>query len=613
MNDIFSPYRGNRWLTLAGVALGALAGVVLVSSGAYAWYFGDRIAPNAWVGSVAVGGVTRDEARQGLEEVVGGVAATGVRLSFDGERVEVIPAGAIGYEVDIGSAVDDAFFRGHDPEATDFRNAMATIGALRSRHVVDAPVRVNAEALVGEIDTIARLSESARRDIRLSVSGVKVSLLTDTAPGRVIDRTAAFTAVMRSLTSLDREPVRLTLVDDLPVADASSGPSAVTAAQKILARPLTLQYEDVSFFIGRERIGQWMTSAYEGTALKPSVSRTQIAAYVTTVATRLNVDPVPPVIKTEGGRVTSFTPSRVGRAVQEDELIGLITDTLLARTQAGGTDTLAIPVKTTAMALRGLEDGSGITELIGKATTPFTGSPKNRIANIKNGVKFLSGSVIQPGQEFSTIGALGVIDNTTGYLPELVIKGDRTTPEFGGGLCQVSTTLFRAVMDAALPITERRNHSVRIGYYEKDGFGNKIGPGLDATIYQPNPDFKFRNDTAHPVLLIGYVTGDKVTFELYGTRDGRTSQIIGPKVLSESSAPEPVYLESTDIPVGTTKQVELPRPGGHTVATYVVTYPDGRSNTQTFESWYRRSPAMYLRGVAVLSTPLPVSPPTPTP
>jgi vancomycin resistance protein YoaR len=217
----------------------------------------------------------------------------------------------------------------------------------------------------------------------------------------------------------------------------------------------------------------------------------------------------------------------------------------------------------------------------------------------------LSGIVIKPDEVFSTVQALGTIDNTTGYLPELVIKGDRTIPEFGGGLCQVSTTLFRAALDAGLPITERQNHSRRVSYYEKDERGVFIGPGLDATIYDTGPDLKFLNDTGNPILVISYVVGSKITFELYGTRDGRTSEIIGPTALTSLDPGDPVYIETDALAPGQTKQVEWAISGGSAVATYQVTYPDGHQEVQEFRSYYRRWPDKFLVGPA----PFPVSPP----
>ena len=363
----------------------------------------------------------------------------------------------------------------------------------------------------------------------------------------------------------------LQLHDDMPKADPTKANTAVAQARKMLARPLLLQYEDLQFYISRERLGTWITSTYDGDQLTASLDRDAIAAYVVTVANALNIASQPPQITTQDGRVTGFVPPKVGRSVQEDKLADMIVGAVNART---GTDkigdNLVVPLKSTKMSLVGMDADSGITELIGRATTPFTGSPRNRISNIKNGVKYLTGTIVASGEEFSTLKTLDVIDNTTGYLPELVIKGNRTVPEFGGGLCQVSTTLFRAVLDAGLPVTARRNHSYRVSYYEKDGNGKVIGPGLDATIYQPDTDFKFRNDTAHPVLIIGYVAGDKITFELYGTKDGRTSQIIGPTKLTETPPGEPIYIETTDLAPGVIKQVETPHPGGSATATYIV-------------------------------------------
>jgi vancomycin resistance protein YoaR len=152
------------------------------------------------------------------------------------------------------------------------------------------------------------------------------------------------------------------------------------------------------------------------------------------------------------------------------------------------------------------------------------------------------------------------------------------------------------VLNAGLPVVARRNHSYRVSYYEKDGAGAFIGPGLDATIYEPDVDFKFRNDMATPVLIIGSVTGDKVTFEIYGTKDGRTSVVVGPKLLTEVPSGPAIYAETDALPKGMTRQVETPHPGGTAVATYTVTYKDGRKAMQTFNSRYRPWPAQYLVG-----------------
>lgn len=576
---------------------------------AYGWYINERMAPNTWVGSISIGNLTRDAAIARLQSAIDDLEKNGIRLDVEGD-VEIIYPRDIGFDINLGEVIDKAFARGHS--GGYLTRQWDRLKALWSEQHIPASVHYDDISLSLLIADIAAPKDMARRDIRLEVEGIRVNLLTDTSPGRVIDRAHTEQLIARSLNELDTKLISVNLIDDQPRADVSLAGTAVTSAVKMLSRPLLLSYEDLQFSISRTRIGSWITSDYERLQLKAGLNEAAIGQYITGIAQALNVSPEPPQITTEDGRVTGFTPPKVGRAVQEGELVRLIITAISDRAAEDKIgDTIAIPMKTSKMSVDGLSIASGISELVGKATTPFTGSPKNRVSNIKNGVKFLSGSIIQPGDEFSTLNTLGVIDNTTGYLPELVIKGDRTIPEFGGGLCQVSTTLFRAVLNAGLPVTARRNHSYRVSYYERDGNGAYIGPGLDATIYEPEPDFKFRNDTAHPILIIGYVVGDKVTFELYGTKDGRKSSIDGPYLLTETAPGEPVYIETTELAPGVIRQVETAHPGGSTIATYVIAYPDGHVASQEFRSYYRRWPAKYLKGVLVLSSPSPSPSPVP--
>lgn len=157
---------------------------------------------------------------------------------------------------------------------------------------------------------------------------------------------------------------------------------------------------------------------------------------------------------------------------------------------------------------------------LARGETNFAGSPSNRIHNIRVATEKFNGLVIFPGEEFSFNKYLGNVDAGNGYLPELVIKEHVTTPEYGGGICQVSTTAFRAAILSGLDITQRRNHSYPVRYYGT--------PGYDATVYAPYTDFRFRNDTTDPVLLKTQVIGVKVLFDVWGKGDGRTVIVNGP-------------------------------------------------------------------------------------
>lgn len=162
----------------------------------------------------------------------------------------------------------------------------------------------------------------------------------------------------------------------------------------------------------------------------------------------------------------------------------------------------------------------GINELVAVGESNFKGSPRNRRVNIRVGADKFQGLIIAPGEEFSFNKVLGDVDAEHGFLPELVIKKTGTVPEFGGGLCQVSSTAFRAAMNAGLPITARRNHSYAVQYYAPQG--------TDATIYPGVQDFKFKNDLSSHLLIRTRIEGDKLFYDFYGTKDDRKVTFDGP-------------------------------------------------------------------------------------
>ena len=162
----------------------------------------------------------------------------------------------------------------------------------------------------------------------------------------------------------------------------------------------------------------------------------------------------------------------------------------------------------------------GIKTLLAIGESDFTGSHNARIHNIKVGTTKFNGAIIKPGEEFSFNNILGEVDEKTGYLPELVIKSGKTIPEFGGGLCQLSTTIFRAAILAGLPITERRPHAYPVKYYSPQGF--------DATIYPGVVNLKFTNNTQGHILLQTKLEGTKLFVELYGSSDDRQVVVDGP-------------------------------------------------------------------------------------
>ena len=173
-------------------------------------------------------------------------------------------------------------------------------------------------------------------------------------------------------------------------------------------------------------------------------------------------------------------------------------------------------------------DNMGITALLATGESNFYGSTKNRRHNITVGASKFHGILIGPEDEFSFNKVLGKVGAKQGYLPELVIKKGVTTPEYGGGLCQVSTTAFRAAVSTGLEITERKNHAYPVKYYNPQG--------TDATIYPPHPDLRFKNNSPAYILIQTRIERNNLYFDFYGSDDNRKVILTGPYLYDKTTS-----------------------------------------------------------------------------
>jgi vancomycin resistance protein YoaR len=239
-----------------------------------------------------------------------------------------------------------------------------------------------------------------------------------------------------------------------------------------------------------------------------------VYAWTNQIANSVNATASEPAIKVVNGRVTEFTPPQTGKALDRYTNALKIIEEL-----SRGNTSIELTVHST-QPTKSLEsmNNLGLKELIGRGESKFNGSPANRRWNIRVGVQKMTGIIVKPGEEFSFNKYLGPVEASTGFKPELVIKAEGTIPEFGGGLCQVSSTAFRAAMHAGLPITARRNHSYAVQYYAPQG--------TDATIYPGSADLKFTNDTGHNILIWPYFKDENyLVFDFYGQFDGRKVEL----------------------------------------------------------------------------------------
>lgn len=323
--------------------------------------------------------------------------------------------------------------------------------------------------------------------------------------------------------SINLEP---TITPAEPVlSDAEITPTAAFALQ-LLRDGFTLTASEQTWTMTPFTIRRFMTFQTQPRPEDPNRYQLSVhfetaglAEYLTTTLTP-GINRLPQDARftiSENGSVEQSAPAEIGQALNIDETVNRI-NTALQKYELSAEP--VISVSEPAIKDQADIESLDITTLLATGETSFAGSPKNRIHNIKVGTTRYQGLLIPPGAVFSFNQFLGPVTAAAGYKPELVIKHNKTIPEYGGGLCQVSTTVFRAATLAGLGITERRNHAYAVRYYGT--------PGFDATIYPPNTDFKFTNDTDGYVLMQTKIEGTNLSIELWGKADGREVVIDGP-------------------------------------------------------------------------------------
>jgi len=235
----------------------------------------------------------------------------------------------------------------------------------------------------------------------------------------------------------------------------------------------------------------------------------------------------------------------------------------------------------------------GIFALLGRGESDYSGSILPRIHNLTLAAERASGVLVPPGEVFSLSRAIGKINASTGYDSAWIISNGRTVLGTGGGVCQTSTTMFRAALNAGLPVVERHAHAYRVSYYEND---QPIG--FDAAIFQPAIDLKFRNDTPNYVLVQTETIPEenKIAFRIYGTPDGREVEITDPVITGVSGAPAPKYEDTDTLAKGVVKQIDFAAPGATSVFSRKVTKDGNILFEETYKSVYRPWQAVFLVG-----------------
>ena len=318
---------------------------------------------------------------------------------------------------------------------------------------------------------------------------------------------------------------------------------------------------------------------------------------------KINKDPIDALFTFQNGKVTAFRLSEDGKMVDVDgvkknlnsQFEKVVSKPSQTRSKQKP-QIITIPISIKILKPKITTDKAnnlGIKELIGSGTSLFQGSIQSRIYNITLASSRLNGILVAPNEEFSFDKALGDVSAFTGYQQAYIIQGGRTVLGDGGGVCQVSTTFFRALLNAGLPIIERNAHSYRVSYYEQDS-----SPGFDATIYVPSVDLRFKNDTDNHILIQTEIdpSYQRLTFFLYGTRDGRVVNMTKPIITNRTPAPPDLYQDDPTLQKGVIKQVDWKAEGSNVSFTREVIKNGKKIISDKFISNYVPWKSVYLRG-----------------
>lgn len=360
---------------------------------------------------------------------------------------------------------------------------------------------------------------------------------------------------------------------------------ALTVARGWKDKRLTLRYKDYNLSLSTPEVIQLI-----GLGTQP-INDDGMKTLTEKIRQAIEVEPKNAILTFDGGKVKEFQPEVNGIKVVADKFENNLTDAVLNFK----TD-LEIPVEVTKPEVAVSDiNNLGIKEKIGTGTSKFHGSIANRIHNLSLASSRLNGALVKPGETFSLNQTIGDVSAATGYEQAYIIQEGRTVLGDGGGVCQVSTTLFRAILNAGLPITERKAHAYRVHYYEED-----MGPGYDSTVFAPSADLKFVNDTPGYILITTSV--DPKTFsmhyDLYGTSDGRVASISAARIYSQTPPPPTVYQDDPTLKIGQMKQVDWSAWGAKVAFDYKVVRSGQTIIDKTFTSTYQPWAAVYLKGIA---------------
>lgn len=611
--------KNHRVLKIFGVVFLVLFLLIAVVSGASAAYlkiYQGRVYPGVYLNHFHVGHMSAEEVNNFLEGLNNRWAKEGIVLSVkksDGSESQVKINTVVGED----SAIELIELKGI--EASRLAMNVGRTGPWAQRlfspfyylifnKTIAVPVTINSghliESLKISLAPYADTPHDANIKILDSTTGQYEIIPEKTGSDFVYPEIVS--AIEKNLSSLSFAPIVVEPAVFAPVITSSEAAAASDLINKVFGYGnIGLNYIDPQTKLRHDWVitptlfADWVKVKKDNSGqLIISFDKEKVQQYLENL--RLEVDKTAQDAKfvMVDGKVQEFQASQSGLVVDIDKTLGDLLAVFEERSYhpAEVAKTVGLTVVVTEPDIKMSETNDlGIADIIGVGISNFKGSHTNRIKNIAVAVKRVNGTLVRPGEEFSSNRAAGPFTTENGFLPELVIKGTEIKNEVGGGMCQIGTTFFRMAMNSGMPITARRNHSLVVNYYADPVNGN---PGTDATLYEPILDFKFLNDTGNYLLVqteIDYNTQD-LTFTLWGKNDGRKGWYSHPLVSKWISAGETQEIKTDKLKPGV-KECQAAYRGAVASFTYSRITPAGEKIDQVFDSYYRPLPKICMVGI----------------
>ena len=540
-----------------------------------------RVFPGVYLGWINLSGQTPADASELLRDEFRYPEEGEIRLQYEDQSWSAAPA-ELGLFFSPNYNAEEAFNTGRN--GNPFQRLAAQIEILRHGLTLDPQFVLDEKTGIEFLGEIAGEVDQPVIEASLELNGLEV-VVQPGQIGRELDILSSLEVAAMQMTSLQSGNIPLMVTETYPdILDVSA---EAEFARQILSQPLTLRIPDAvqgdpgPWIIPPERLVEMMiierVPTENGEEYRIALDPEQLRAYLANREDRINRDPVNARMQFEDEtrELVLLADEQIGLTLDIDGSIGAIQAQLVEGLHKID---LAVEKAFPAVTSENTAEDLGITELVSSHKTYFYGSDASRINNIATASAKFHGVFVAPGETFSMVDQLGDVSLDEGYSEAWIIYGDRTIKGVGGGVCQVSTTLFRTVFFGGFPVVERYPHAYRVGYYEQrpDGSHDDNLAGLDATVFAPVVDFKFTNDTDDWLLMETYVYENyrQLVWKFYGTSDGRTVEWSTTGVKNKKDPPDPIYEENAELAKGEIRQVDWPAEGGKVTVTRDV-YRDG--------------------------------------